>query len=124
MEKELLHILQHSLGVDQYGQGKQYRNHFATEPGSKDFPQCQQLVDLGLMEDLGKNAIWGGMHCFVVTPKGIDSVALESPSPPKISRSKKRYQEYSRLADCFECFKDFLLYDAERQREKRYWGII
>jgi hypothetical protein len=109
MEKELLHILQHSLGVNQYGQGNQYRNHFATGPESKDFAKCQQLVDLGLMKDLGKTKIWDDMHCFVVTPKGIDLIALESPLPPKISRSKKRYQTYLRLSECFDSFKDFLL---------------
>ena len=28
MEKELLHILQHSLGLNEYGQGNKYRNPF------------------------------------------------------------------------------------------------
>ncbi|MHB0986236.1 MAG: hypothetical protein ACYC05_11690 [Sulfuricella sp.] len=32
-----LHILQHSLGLDKYGDGNQYRNHFVTGPGSTDF---------------------------------------------------------------------------------------
>jgi hypothetical protein len=118
IEKELLQILQHSIGVDQYGQGEQYRNHFATGPGGKDFEKCQELESLGLMEDLGKRSMWGDMHCFVVTPKGIDTVALESPTPPKISKSKARYKEYLDSADCFENFRDFLRYDTERRRER------
>ena len=116
MEKELLHILQHSLGVDQYGQGNQYRNHFATGPGGKDFDLCQQLAEMGLMKDLGTKRIWGDMHCFIVTPAGIDAVAIESPAPPKISRGKKRYLEYLEVADCFDSFRDFLRYDTDRRR--------
>lgn len=116
METELLHILQHSLGVDQYGQGEQYRNHFATGPGSKDFDNCGKLVGLGLMKDLGTREVWGDMHCFVVTKKGKEAVAVESPKPPKVSRSKRRYQEYLELGDCFANFKDFLRYDTDRRR--------
>ncbi|ADW17181.1 hypothetical protein Despr_1008 [Desulfobulbus propionicus DSM 2032] len=116
MDKELLHILQHSLGVDQYGHGEQYRNHFATDPGGKDFAKCQQLAEIGLMKDLGTRKLWGDMHCFVVTPAGKEAVALHSPAPPKISKSKRRYQEYLECADCFESFRDFLRYDTDRRR--------
>jgi len=116
MDKNLLHILQHSLGVDQYGQGNQYRNHFATDPGCKDFQLCEQLSGMGLMKDLGKREIWGAMHCFVVTQKGIDAVAKESPNPPKLSRSQKRYQEYLEFSDCFDSFREFLEYDTGRRK--------
>ena len=108
--KDLLQILQHSIGVDQYGQGPQYRNHFATGPGGKDFDKCRQLTELGLMEDLGTRKLWGDMHCFVVTPLGIDAVALQSPAPPKLSRGQKRYREYLASSDCFKNFRDFLRY--------------
>lgn len=117
MEKELLQILQHSLGVDQYGQGNQYRNHFAANPESKDFSICQRLAEMGLMKNLGtKKSIFGDLNFFIVTPAGIDAVALHSPAPPKISKSKKRYQEYLKIADCFDNFKDFLRYDTGRRR--------
>ena len=116
MEKELLYILQHSLGVDEYGQGNQYRNHFATEPQNDNFVLCEQLCEMELMQDHGTREIWGDMHCFSVTPKGVDVIALESPATPKISRSKKRYQEYLKIADCFESFRDFLRYDTARRR--------
>jgi len=116
MEKELLHILQHSIGVDQYGQGNQYRNHFATGPGGKDFCHCLKLEEMGMMKYMGTKSIWGDMHCFVVTPQGVDAVAMESPSPPKVSRSKKRYQHYLEISDCFDNFKHFLGYEEEMRK--------
>jgi len=119
MKEELLHILQHSLGVDQYGQGNQYRNHFATGPGGKDFDRCLELAAMGMMQDLGSREAWGKMHCFIVTPHGVDAVALESPRPPRLSRSKERYRRYMEISDCFESFKHFLGYEeAMRKRER------
>ena len=116
MEKELLHILQHSLGVDQYGQGDQYRNHFATSPGSDDFPKCQKLTEKGFMKDLGARELWGDMHCFIVTPSGVDAVALESPQPPKIPRGKARYQRFLEYGDMFDSFIEFCRWDAQPER--------
>jgi hypothetical protein len=116
MEKELLHILQHSLGVDQYGIGSQYRNHFATGPGGKDFSSCQRLTELGFMEDLGPNRIWGGMHCFVVTDDGKRAVLRYSQALPKVSRGKARYQRYLENADMFDSFIAFCRWDADTER--------
>jgi hypothetical protein len=82
MEKKLLHILQHSLGVDEYGRGEQYRNHFAVDPGSEDFSLCEKLVEMGLMKDMGCREMWGGLHWFIVTEKGIYAVVVESPAAP------------------------------------------
>ena len=94
---EQLHILQHSLGVDSYGEGKQYRNHFATSPECPDGKRCQELVGLSLMKDHGPQALAGGMHCYTVTPLGVDAVAFKSPVRPKLSRSKQRYRDYLSL---------------------------
>ena len=47
MSPEQLQILQHSLGVDQYGQGEMYRNHFCA--GDADEPICRELVAMGYM---------------------------------------------------------------------------
>lgn len=94
---KLLHILQHSLGVDKYGQGDQYRNHFCTGPGSTDYPTCREAVDAGLMVERENVAMYGGDSVFFVTPKGIDYVALNSPVPspePKLTRSQRRYREW------------------------------
>lgn len=85
-----LFILQHSLGVDGYGRGPQYRNKFVTGPGGKDFAACQTLTERGLMIDHGAKEIFGGMHVFTVTPAGIDYVALNSPASPKLARSQKQ----------------------------------
>lgn len=115
IETKLLKILQHSLGVNEYGRGNQYRNHFATEPGSKDFDQCNELCKIGLMEDLGQKDLWGKSHCFIVTEKGKEFVATESPKPPKLTRGQLRYREY--LCGEFESFREFIAYDTARRRE-------
>jgi hypothetical protein len=71
IDNKLLHILRHSIGLDNNGKGAPYRNHFATGPGCKDFDNCNQLVEMGYMQDLGVKEIWGDLHCFVVTPEGL-----------------------------------------------------
>jgi hypothetical protein len=119
MENRLLGILQHSLGVDEHGQGHPYRNHFATGPGSTDFESCQRLCEMDLMKDLGQQDLWGRMHCFVVTQKGIEAVATESPKPPRLSRSQRRYRKYLEIGDMFDNFKHFLAYDTDRRRKSR-----
>lgn len=42
-----LQILQHSLGVDEFGEGNMYRNHFSA--GGDDIAICESLVATGLM---------------------------------------------------------------------------
>lgn len=75
MSPKLLHILQHSLGLSRQGAGRQYRNHFCTGPGSKDFDACRQLVADGLMTERAGSELSGGDSVFIVTPKGVDLVA-------------------------------------------------
>lgn len=91
-----LHILQHSIGVDKYGQGPHYRNHFVTGPGGQDFDHCQQLAAKGLMADRGPRESYGGMHLFIVTQEGKEAMTYNSPAPPTISRSKQNYQNFLR----------------------------
>jgi len=112
-----LHILQHSLGLDQYGEGNQYRNHFVTGPGSTDYDNCCALVEMGMMKNHGPK--FGGDDCFTVTAAGIDYVALNSPKrppEPKLSRSKLRYQRYLEYGDMFHSFLDFCRWDADPER--------
>lgn len=111
-----LHILQHSLGVDEYGLGEQYRNHFVTGEGSVDWPVCNELVHRGLMEVKRNHHLSGGSDCFWVTELGKKYVAENSPKPPKVSRSKQRYQRYLEYGDSFNNFRDFLLWDSEYAR--------
>jgi hypothetical protein len=91
MKPQHLQILQHSLGLDQYGQGESYRNNFVTDPGNADI---DELVALGLMADRGQSAMCGGMHVYYVTDAGIGAVRKESPPPPKLTRSQRRYLEF------------------------------
>ena len=91
MNKELLNILQHSLGCDQYGQTsyrgqdegdgcfQYYRNRFVTNHNSPDGKRCLELVAMGFMEDQGPVRFAGGMHCFTVTLSGRDAMIIQSP---------------------------------------------
>jgi hypothetical protein len=91
---EQLHILQHSLGLDQFGKGKSYRNHFVTDPGTPDGSVCLALCRLGLMVDCGLGRVFGGMHVFRVTNLGLAAVRDQSPAPPRLTRSQRRYREF------------------------------
>lgn len=102
-----LRILQHSLGVDQYGLGAQYRNYFATGPGGKDFDTCSALVTEGLMGDHGPQAGMSDMHYFEVTRAGKQFVRENSPVPPKLTRSQKRYLTFMK-SDCGLQFGEWL----------------
>lgn len=104
--KNLLHILQHSLGLDRYGQGRQYRNHYCAGPD--DVGKCRELVSQSFMKEFPPSEISGGDPIFIVTAQGIDAVTLESPPPPKLTRGQKRYREYLEVSDCFDDFKHYL----------------
>lgn len=114
--KTQLHILQHSLGVDEYGQGNQYRNHFVTGEGSTDWPDCNALVDAGLMTVRRNHPLRGKSDCFNVTEAGKQYVAEHSQKPPKVSRSKARYKRYLEYRDGFDSFIDFCRWDAQNQK--------
>lgn len=87
-----LHILQHSLGVDQYGRGQQYRNHFCA--GGKDRDTCRELVAAGYMTEHRASDITGGNPVFTVTREGRIAMAEASPKRPKLTRSQRRYRDY------------------------------
>lgn len=80
---DLLHILQHSLGVDRFGRGEQYRNHFVTGEGSVDHPICMEAVERGLMHRRSGDALTGGDDLFTVTDAGKAWVAEHSPKPDR-----------------------------------------
>jgi len=105
---EGLHILQHSLGVDEFGRGEQYRNHFVTGEGSIDHPICMTAVELGLMtRRSGSSLPFGGDDLFHVTDAGRAYVAKHSPAPPKLTASQRRYQSYLD-ADTSMTFGEFI----------------
>ena len=111
-----LQILQHSLGLDQYGRGTRYRNHFCTGTEGTDFADCRALAEQGLMIDHGPRKMHGGMHLFSVTPEGDDYIAQHSPQPPKRSRSQERYRRFLEYGDGFDNFLAFLRWDADPSR--------
>ncbi|OHV81657.1 hypothetical protein [Rhizobium sp. LCM 4573] len=94
MTPKQIHILQHTLGLDQHGRGTFYRNHFVTGEGSKDHADCMALVDLGFMAVRRDHPLSGGDDCFWATEQGKRAVVSESPAPPKLSRSKQRYLDF------------------------------
>lgn len=87
---EQLQILQHSLGVDEYGQGDQYRNHFCA--GGDDEDICRELVAMGYMESFIRPYL--PYYNCTVTESGKEAVKRESPHPPKLTRSQQRYRAF------------------------------
>ena len=91
MTSKQIEILQHSLGLDQYGQGQMYRNHFCAGP--VDEPTCRELIALGYMQQHPTTEIFQDFNCSV-TEDGKQAVRRESPKPPKLTRSQKRYRAF------------------------------
>lgn len=118
MDAEILHILQHSLGVDEYGRGQQYRNHFVTGEGSIDYPICMAAAERGLMRRRAGNELSGGDDIFHVTDAGKQWMAENSPAPPKLTPGQKRYQAWLDQDTC-ESFGDYLRRMALKARAQR-----
>lgn len=93
---ERLHILQHSLGLDRFGQGDSYRNHFVTSADTTDYSTCVALLADGLMAVHRPSEISGGGWIFSVTPEGRAFVREQSPKPPALTRSQQRYINWLR----------------------------
>jgi hypothetical protein len=108
---EQLHILQHALGLDQYGQGTMYRNHYVG--GER---ECRPLVAMGYMIERPASELTGGAPLFHVTEAGKTAVREQSPKPPKLTRSQKRYREYLKVADLFDGFGQWLKYEKARRQ--------
>ncbi len=111
---EQLHVLQHSLGLDEHGQGKMYRNHFCA--GGTDVPICESLVAMGYMETFTRSYL--PYYNCTVTESGKEAVRRESPPPPKLTRSQRRYRDYLR-ADTGRGFMEWLQDVAAYERERR-----
>lgn len=86
-----LQILQHSLGVDQYGQGPMYRNHFCA--GGTDIETCRELIALGYMRKHATTQWLPYFNCSV-TEAGKTAMLKEKPQSPKVSRSQERYHKF------------------------------
>ncbi len=97
----ILRVLQHALGRDEYGRSPRgnYRNHFCAGDGSADFATCRDGVARGLMREYPPSDISGGDFVFVVTDAGKAYAADHSPPAPRLTRGQARYQQYL-AADC------------------------
>jgi hypothetical protein len=74
-ELKKLQVMRHTLGFsDPYGEGKSYRNYFASGSGSTDWDVLQQLVAEGLMASRPVEVFAKGMVYFQVTDAGRDWV--------------------------------------------------
>lgn len=122
MRKDLLHILQHSLGLDQYGRGRQYRNYYVA--GGAAVGRCQELAAMGYMrEHKMAPELTGGAPCFFVTDRGFEAVALYSPAPPpepKLTAAQKRYQDHLDADGCWS-FAESLGITVPDVEFERHW---
>jgi hypothetical protein len=119
MTTRQLEILQHTLGVDQYGQTpKGYtpytRNHFCA--GEADEPDCRALVELGFMVE-HERTIWLPYFNCSVTEAGKEAMRNSSPDPPKLTRSQRRYREFLD-ADSGYSFAEWLLCGLHGRSQK------
>jgi len=72
---KLLHILQHSLGVDNHGNGPQYRNRYCAN--GQDVELCLELVTMGLMRELSFPLLTPPNRMFTVTQGGTSVVSAQ-----------------------------------------------
>lgn len=113
MTAKQLQILQHALGADQYGRGKDvghgefYRNHFCA--GGDDEQVCRELVEMGYMETFERPYL--PYYNCTVTEAGIAAMREASPKPPKLTRSQQRYRRFLD-ADSGLSFREWLAYEC------------
>lgn len=86
-----LHILRHSIGLNDKGHGKEYRNHYCTGKDCDSYKDCCALADLGLMQTGG---IDGTNIFFHVTEAGKAEARKNVEPVKKLTRSQKRYQAF------------------------------
>ncbi len=106
----ILAVLQHALGVDQFGRGHQYREHFVCGEGHHSYDACVAAVEQGLMTRREPAMYAANGSLFLVTPAGRSWMTANSPPPPKLTRSQQRYQRFLN-ADCSMTFREWLDYD-------------
>lgn len=118
MKPSLLHILQHSLGLDEYGRGTFYRNRFVTGEGSIDHADCMELTALGYMTRVANVKLIGGSDFFTVTEEGKRAAVENSPPAPKLTRSQQRYLDYLH----YDGSMSFIEYLRWKTRERQQIG--
>lgn len=115
MTEAQLQILQHSLGLDEFGQGSMYRNHFCA--GGDDVVICRELISLGYMQQHSTTDWLPYFNCSV-TEAGKEAARRDSPKPPILTRSQQRYRAFLR-SDSSLRFIEWLRLHYGRGREVR-----
>lgn len=103
-----LHILRHSLGLDDNGHGREYRNHYVSGPGHHSCRLLQELVTAGYMEERRSPGFLAkGDKCFYVTEKGRGVAWVPE---PVLSPRKRRWQAFTDVREALPdlSFKTFL----------------
>ncbi|MBN3003378.1 hypothetical protein JW897_06460 [Chromobacterium alkanivorans] len=120
MKPELLKILQHTVGVNEYGLGEQYRNHYAA--GGDDVTRCRELVSAGLMREHPASEMTGGSPWFAVTAAGLAAITQHSPRqtrPDNAAWSANgetfNYEDFADLAISEELRTGDIVYYGTRQ---------
>lgn len=112
MTREQLHILRHSLGLDDTGRGREYRNHYCIGPDCHGWSDVRTLIEQRLMRDCGSGGIAGGLHIIVVTDAG-KMLARKQDPMPKETRGHRRWKAFLR-ADCGMTFGEWLKTDRAK----------
>lgn len=122
VDKESLGILQHTTGIDRYGDRRDKRNFFGIRPGDGDYDICVKLTKSGHMKNNGSRPeIFGTEVFFSATRLGIDtarSEAEEMPAFKKKTRSQENYAEFASFDPGYS-FAEWLGVDPEEARKKR-----
>lgn len=76
LTREQIYIIKHTLGLTKTSSS--YRNRFVTGKGSRDYPTCEKLVELGLMtrHQVG----WVLDNVYMVTDEGKRAIGIIEPS--------------------------------------------
>lgn len=109
-----LEILQRALGVDVFGQGSMYRNHFCA--GGGDETTCRELVAMGYMETFTRSYL--PYYNCTVTESGKAAMLAQSPKPPKLTRGQKRYRQFLN-ADSGISFREWLKWYTKKNDDHR-----
>ena len=110
LTKNQLHILRHSIGLDdsghvKYGYDHSDRNHYCTGPGCDGRADIMELESAGLMK-FSHHINEGRDEIFYVTEAGIVQ-ARAWVAHPKTTRGQRRYRAFLH-ADCGLTFIEWL----------------
>lgn len=114
-------IIQHTIGVDEYGREFHKRNFFGTESTCADGKICEQLVAAGLMKWHGKSAMCDNEDQYTVTADGRRFFFSSCPTIPKTKKktaAQKRYQEFLDADSGVPFFEWIKRKNAQRKNER------